>query len=70
MTKEEADKIYHKLKEEGLTDEEIAESFVFSIDTTEEEDELFRRELNKRRKEYLREQRKQKLDKLDGKESV
>jgi len=48
MKKEEADRIYKKLREE-YTDEEIADSFVFSIDMTDEERKQLQIEINTRR---------------------
>jgi len=44
MTQLEADEFYNKLKAEGLIDEEIAESYIFSVDLTPEEDIEFKKE--------------------------
>ena len=52
MTKEESDKLYKELRK-TYTDEEIAESFVWSIDTTPEEDAEFSKMVREyRRKHY------------------
>lgn len=44
--------VYDKLKKEGYTDEEIAESFIFPRERTEEEEKQWAAELNAHRKKY------------------
>lgn len=48
MNKEQQEKYYNELRK-TLTDEEIAESFVFSTDLTEEESLELQNEIKKRR---------------------
>ena len=56
MKKEEADKIYKKLKKIH-TDEEIAESYIFSIDMTEEERLELQKSIKNRRDSMPEEER-------------
>ena len=51
MTKEESDEMYIELKK-TYTDEEIAESFIWSIDRTPEEDKEFSKLISEHRKKY------------------
>lgn len=44
--------VYDKLKKEGYTDEDIAESFIFPRERTEEEEKQWAAELNAHRKKY------------------
>ena len=49
MKQEEADRIYKELRKD-LTDEEIAESFIFSIDMTDEDVRVLQEGIQKRQK--------------------
>ena len=58
MNQKEADRIYKELRKE-FTDEEIAESFVFSVDMTDEEKEELRKVLHEHRKKKFGEDYKE-----------
>lgn len=67
MKKEEADKIYKELRKK-YSDEEIAESCIFSIDPTEEEKEEISRYFRNRKKSLLNTKKKEKLNNLNMKD--
>ena len=52
MTKEESEEFYQKRKAEGMTDAEIAESFVWSVDRTPEEEAEQAKAIAQFRKDY------------------
>lgn len=52
MTKEESEEFYNKLKTEGMSDADIAESFIWSIDQTPEEEIEQAKAMAQYRKEY------------------
>ncbi len=58
MKKEEVDKIYNELKE-LYTDEEIAESFVFSYDMTDDDRKLLSKAIKERRRTLTKEEREE-----------